>query len=138
MKPQYFDTQGMLIDGDFWQIHPHTGEAWTQQTVAAYIDRWVAPDTTPDIGELKTVKAGEIKSQAAERIAATDWKVQRGEQRVMAAKLGGEDQADALLTAEAGLLAVLNEREAIRENSSKAETKLMALKKRENIEQFSW
>ena len=138
MKPQYSTQNGMLIDGNFWLVHPQTGEAWQADSANAFIDNYQEPDNSPDIDALKQTAVSNIKQQAAERITALDWKLQRAEDRVSQAELGGESQISALELAEAELLVVLESRETIRKTSNEAETELMALEDAEAIEQFGW
>lgn len=138
MKPQYLNEKGMLIDGNFWLVHPQTGESWEQSSVSEFIDNYQAPDNSPDIAELKKAAVNTIKQQAAERITALDWKLQRAEDRVSQAELGGEAKISALELAEAELLEVLDTRETIRQASNEAEAELMALEETQTIEQFNW
>ena len=138
MKPQYLTQHGMLIDGNFWQAHPHAGEAWSQSSAVEFIDSYEAPDNGPSLDELRAAALSEIKQAAASRISATDWKLQRAEDRLSQANLGDTDQITALDSAEAELLKVLNAREAIRQASNTAETQLLALESTEAVESFSW
>lgn len=138
MKPQYKNEHGMLIDGNFWLVHPQTGEAWDDASVSEFIENHVEPDNSPDIDALKKEGVTAIKQQAAERITAIDWKQQRAEERMSQAELGGEDQLAALEVAEAELLDVLHSREAIRQASNEAEAELLALEDAEAIESFEW
>jgi hypothetical protein len=138
MKPQYSNEKGMLIEGNFWMVHPQTGEAWDQTSVADFVENYQAPDNGPSLDDLKKAAVTEIKQQAAERIVALDWKLQRAGDRVSQAELGGESQLSALEQAETELLNVLNEREAIRVASNEAEVALLALEDADAVEQFSW
>jgi hypothetical protein len=138
MKPQYLNEQGMLIDGNFWLIHPQTGEAWDTASVKDFIDNYQAPDTTPDIALLKANALTEIKQQAADLITALDWKRQRAEDRVSQAELVGGADSEGLELAEAELLEVLNAREAIRVASNDAEAEVLELADAQAVEQFSF
>ena len=138
MNPQYSNEKGMLIDGNFWLVHPQTGENWEQASVAEFIENYQAPNNGPSIDDLKKAGVADIKQLAASKITALDWKLQRAEDRMTQAELGGESQIAALDEAETELVEVLKAREAIRQASNEAETALMALEDSAEIEQFSW
>lgn len=138
MKPTYTPEEGMNIDGNFWMIHPTTGEDWDEASVAEFIESYEPPRIGPTIEERKTQGVQEIKREAAERITALDWKVQRANDRISAADLAGDTGAAALEQAEADLLDVLEAREAIREASNEAEAKLLLLETDEEIDAFEW
>ena len=138
MKPEYFTDKGMMIDGNYWLVHPQTGKAWTKTAATKFINAWQAPDTSPDLEALKQAAVRTIKQQAGERISAMNWQLQRAEDRVSLAALGGAEQTSELEQAEGVLLEVLNAREAVRQASDKAEADVEALTDAEAIEQFSW
>lgn len=138
MKPQYLKQQGMLIEANYWMVHPQTGEAWDATSVKDFIDNYQAPDNRPKLDDVKSAGVVKIKQQAAEKITALDWKVQRAGDRVSQAELGGEPEHNALEQAETDLLEVLNAREAIRSASNAAEAQLMALEDIDAVEQFAW
>jgi hypothetical protein len=138
MKPQYSAENGMLVAGNFWQVHPQTGKAWTKTSVTKFINAYLPPDNSPSLDALKTAAVTKIKQQAATRILALDWTLQRAEDRVSQAALGGTDQEATLEQAEAELLNVLNAREDIRQASNQAETSVMALEDVEAVKDFSW
>ncbi|WP_419798700.1 MAG: hypothetical protein ACNI26_03230 [Terasakiella sp.] len=78
--------------------------------------------------ELKTARSalvGRVKSEAGERITATDWKVDRARER---------DALNGTTT----LQDVYAEREAIRTASDEAETAIAALATLDEIQAFTW
>ncbi|MFT4925743.1 MAG: PhoPQ-activated pathogenicity-related protein [Phenylobacterium sp.] len=138
MKPEYFADKGMAIDGNFWQIHPKTGKAWTKTSITKFINDYQEPDTSPNLEALKKAAVITIKLEAAQRIMALAWQLQRGEERVSRAALGGTEQSDALEQAENALLQVFNAREAIRQASNEAEVAVNALDDAAAVEKFEW
>ena len=74
----------------------------------------------------KEAKVAEIKDEAAVRIRALDWKVERGEERKA---LTGNDES---------LIAAYTEREEIRVASSAAEVEVMALTTVEGVRAYQW
>lgn len=137
MKPQYIENEGMLIAGNFWQVHPQTCEPWSEETVAEFIESYQVPVTTPDVELLVSAGIKKIKRQAAERIVALDWKLQRAEERLSQTELSGGG-SEALEQAEDAVLAILDERDAIRTQSNIAEESLSALTDIGEIESFTW
>lgn len=79
------------------------------------------------VARAKSLRVSVIKSEAATRIAATDWKLERAKERESAgwATLGEVDD-------------VLTEREAIRRSSNEAEVALLALTELPDIQGFTW
>jgi hypothetical protein len=75
----------------------------------------------------KRMAIARIKAEAAELITATDWKVQRAQERE---KAGFSTLAETA--------AVLTEREAIRRSSNAAEQRLNLLTDRFEIDEFDW
>lgn len=138
MKPQYTTEKGMMIDGNYWLVHPQTGESWDESSVADFIDNYVEPEHGPSLEELKQQTTMKIKQEAGDKIAASDWRLQRAEDRVSHAELTTADNSTELQAAEAELLAVLESREAIRQASNAAETELLALDNKAAVEQFTW
>lgn len=138
MKPTYTPEKGMNIDGNFWMVHPFTGEAWDNDSVAEFIESYEASTFGPSLDDRKQQKVSAIKAEAANRITALDWKVQRANDHISQAELAGEAGASALELAEAELLAVLEAREAIRVASNEAEVKVLALDSEADIDVFAW
>ena len=88
---------------------------------------WQEPATPDALTTAKKVRIDEIKAEAAERIAATDWRLERARERASAGLDNSETEAD-----------VLAEREAIRQASNVAESAVMALSSVEEVTAFSW
>ena len=89
-----------------------------------------APPPIDYFGELSTAKNNRIvliKSEAADRIAATDWRLERARERAALGEENQETEAD-----------VLAEREAIRQASNAAESAVMSLSSVEDVTAFSW
>ena len=140
MKPQYSAENGMLIDGNYWLVHPQTGEGWDEDSIDTFIATYKGPSNEISLDDLKQATIAKIKQQAGERIDATNWQLQRAQDRVSQAELLAINDAEleTLAIAEAELLAVLDNREAIRQASNDAETQVKALDTLSAIEAFSW
>lgn len=85
----------------------------------------VASQQTAELEAARSALIGRVKSEAGERIAATDWKVDRARER------------DAL-NGTTSLQDVYAEREAIRTASDEAETAIGALATLDEIQAFTW
>lgn len=127
MKPQFSQNQGMLIDGNFWQIHPLTGQSWDEHSVDEYITTYEHNQAQTSVEQLQQMGLELIKQQAEEDIKSLDWKVQRARDRIARAELVGESQLQQLEDAETQLLEVLLERESIRTHSNTREATFLAL-----------
>lgn len=138
MKPTYTPEKGMNIDGNFWMVHPFTGEAWDNDSVDAFIEGYEPSTFGPSLDELKQQGVLTIKAEAAKRITALDWQLQRANDRFDHAELAGEEGATALAQAETELVAVLEAREAIRVASNDAEAALLALDSEADVDAFVW
>ena len=138
MKPQYTSEHGMMIDGNYWLVHPQTGQSWDKNSVADFIDNYVELEQGPSLEELKQQAVTKIKQQAGDKVTASDWRLQRAQDRVSHAELTTADNSTELKAAKAELLAVLKAREAIRQASNAAETQLLALEDKTAVEQFTW
>jgi len=79
----------------------------------------------PLLTDMQSAKVAQIKAEAAQRIRALDWKVERAKER------------DALNTSNT-LESVLLEREAIRVASNEAEKAVNALATTNEVEKFTW
>ena len=93
------------------------------------ISKWT-PSTAASAAELSTAKAARIeliKQEAADRIAATDWRLERARERAALGEQNQETEAD-----------VLAEREQIRQASNAAEAAVIALTMVEQVKTFSW
>ena len=96
------------------------------------ISKWTPPlvDNVPADAELSAAKAARIeliKQEAADRIAATDWRLERARERAALGEQNLETEAD-----------VLAEREQIRQASNAAEAAVIALITVEQVKTFSW
>ena len=90
----------------------------------------MAPPPIDYFGILSTAKNNRIaliKSEAADRIAATDWRLERVRERAALGLDTPETEAD-----------VLAEREQIRQASNAAEAAVIALTTVEQVNTFSW
>lgn len=76
----------------------------------------------------KKRKQQQIKEQAAERINALKWKVERANERLALGVVGANDE----------LLAVYQERENIRQASNKAEIELNKKRSVKAVSAFTW
>lgn len=85
----------------------------------------VASQQAAELEEARSALVGRVKSEAGERIAATDWKVDRARER---------DALNGTTT----LQDVYAEREAIRTASDEAETAISALATLDEIQAFIW
>lgn len=85
------------------------------------------PPVVIPLSTYKNERIALIKIEANERISATDWKLQRVEERKRRAK---KDQAD--------VDAVLDMRDLIRTDSDLAEIAVMALTTVEDVQAFTW
>ena len=89
-----------------------------------------APPPIDYFGILSNVKNNRIaiiKDEAADRIAATDWRLERARERAALGEQNQETEAD-----------VLAEREQIRQASNAAEAAVIALTMVEQVKTFSW
>lgn len=135
MKPIYIRKQGMVIDGNLWQVHPQTGEPFNDENAKQFINDYQEVENRVDLDALKQEAISNIKRQAAQRIHALDWQLQRAEERLSQSELTGEG---AISDAESQLLEVLDEREAIRQQSNEAEAHLKRLQEQNAINEFTW
>ena len=85
----------------------------------------VASQQAAELEAARSALVGRVKSEAGERIAATDWKVDRARER---------DALNGTTT----LQDVYAEREAIRTASDEAETAIAALATLDEIQAFTW
>ena len=85
----------------------------------------VASQQAAELDAARSALVGRVKSEAGERIAATDWKVDRARER---------DALNGTTT----LKDVYAEREAIRTASDEAETAIAALATLDEIQAFTW
>ena len=94
------------------------------------ISKWTPPLVDNVAAELSAAKAARIeliKQEAADRIAATDWRLERARERAALGEQNLETEAD-----------VLAEREQIRQASNAAEAAVIALTTVEQVKTFSW
>ena len=81
----------------------------------------------PTLDEAKAAKVVEIKAEAERRITASDWRLQRAQEREQLGETGVETVAD-----------VLALREQIRQSSNAAEQAVRELESVEEVVSFSW
>ena len=93
------------------------------------IAEWTPPPAASDaeLSAAKAVRIELIKQEASDRIAATDWRLERARERAAQGLENQETEAD-----------VLAEREAIRQTSNAAEAAVIALTTVEQVKTFSW
>lgn len=139
-----------VIDGvvvEVWDVTdfaPHPSTVFVTELAAQFIEcpsnviagtlydgisKWT-PSTAASDAELSTAKAARIeliKQEAADRIAATDWRLERARERAALVEQSPETEAD-----------VLAEREQIRQASNAAEAAVIALTMVEQVKTFSW
>lgn len=139
-----------VIDGvvvEVWDVTdfaPHPSTVFVTELAAQFIEcpsnviagtlydgisKWT-PSTAASDAELSTAKAARIeliKQEAADRIAATDWRLERARERAALVEQNPETEAD-----------VLAEREQIRQASNAAEAAVIALTMVEQVKTFSW
>ena len=93
------------------------------------ISKWTPSPAASD-ADLSAAKAARIeliKQESAERIATTDWRLERARERAALGLDNPETEAD-----------VLAEREQIRQASNAAEAAVIALTMVEQVKTFSW
>lgn len=81
----------------------------------------------PSLDAAKSVKSGQIKSEAASRIMELDWRLQRATEEELLGIVGVETKQDVLLA-----------RQAIREASTVAEAEMNKLTTVEAVVNFIW
>lgn len=115
-----------ILDKDGKQI------GWTASEFANDSELQFIDDTleiASDIDALKANKIAEIKQQATQLLADTDWQLQRATER--------DALGMALLEIETPK-AILSYREAVRRASNRAETELSKLRSTKTINAFTW
>ena len=94
---------------------------------AAFDGEKVYFNTEAYLADLKSAKIAEIKAQAKAQIEATDWQLQRAQERESCGFTALSDLDD-----------ILTERENIRQSSNKAEAAVNALTSEAEIADFTW
>ena len=139
-----------VVDGvavevwDATDFAPHPSTVFVAELAAQFIEcpsnvmagalydgiaEWTPSPAASD-AELSAAKAARIeliKQEAADRIAATGWRLDRARERAALGEENPETEAD-----------VLAEREAIRQASNAAESAVLALATVEEVAAFSW
>ncbi|RZM83792.1 hypothetical protein C3B51_05810 [Pseudoalteromonas rubra] len=137
MSCEYFADKGMKIEGNYWLVHPQTGEAWDEESVAAFIAGYQPPHLSEAaIAARKDELVGEIKRAVYDCLEAQLWRVTKAQERVQLAQLGGSEAEQA--AAVAALQAELAKREALRQKSDEAELEVAELTSIEAIDAFSF
>ncbi|WP_125781821.1 hypothetical protein [Pseudoalteromonas rubra] len=135
MSCEYFADKGMKIEGNYWLVHPQTGEAWDEESVAAFIAGYQPPHLSEAaIAARKDELVGEIKRAVYDCLEAQLWRVTKAQERVQLAQLGGSEAEQAA----AALQAELAKREALRQKSDEAELEVAELTSIEAIDAFSF
>ena len=139
-----------VVDGvavevwDATDFAPHPSTVFVAELAAQFIEcpsnvmagalydgiaEWTPSPAASD-AELSAAKAARIeliKQESAERIATTDWRLERARERAALGLDNPETEAD-----------VLAEREQIRQASNAAEAAVIALTMVEQVKTFSW
>ncbi|QTL34103.1 hypothetical protein [Pseudoalteromonas viridis] len=137
MSCEYFADKGMKIEGNYWLVHPQTGEAWDEESAAAFIAGYQPPHLSEEaIAARKDELVGEIKRAVYDCLEAQLWRVTKAQERVQLAQLGGSEAEQA--AAVAALQAELAKREALRQKSDEAELEVAELTSIEAIDAFSF
>ncbi|KNC67304.1 hypothetical protein [Pseudoalteromonas ardens] len=137
MSCEYFADKGMKIEGNYWLVHPNTGEAWNDESVATFIAGYVPPHLSEEaITSRKTVMIGEIKRAVYDCLEAQLWRVTKAHERVQLAHLGGSEVERT--EANAAYKAELEKREALRQKSDEAELQVADLTSIDALDAFSF
>ncbi|TMP35524.1 hypothetical protein [Pseudoalteromonas rubra] len=135
MNCEYFADKGMKIEGNYWLVHPQTGEAWDEESVASFIAGYQPPHLSEDaIAARKDELVDEIKRAVYACLEAQQWRVTKAQERVQLAQLGGSEAEQAA----AALQAELAKREALRQKSDEAEQQVADLTSIEALDAFSF
>ncbi|MEJ6474129.1 hypothetical protein [Pseudoalteromonas piscicida] len=126
MKSYYDDQKGMCIEGNFWLVHPQTGEPWNKDSVAQFID--VKAAENKDDSELEAIQQlviARIKQLAFNKLQSELWRVERAKEHELGHRLSGNEEA--AVQARESLQAILQQREAVRIKSDELEKQVLSL-----------
>ncbi|MCG7536492.1 hypothetical protein [Pseudoalteromonas sp. OOF1S-7] len=137
MSCEYFADKGMKIEGNYWLVHPHTGETWDEASVEAFIAAYQPPNQSEDaIALRKAALIREIKRAVYDCLEAQQWRVTKVQEHLLMAQLSRDDvqQQEATVS----LRAELVKREALRKKSDEAEQQVTELTSIEALDAFSF
>ncbi|AZZ99097.1 hypothetical protein [Pseudoalteromonas sp. R3] len=137
MSCEYFADKGMKIEGNYWLVHPQTGEAWDEESAAAFIAGYQPPHLSEEaIAARKDELVDEIKRAVYACLEAQQWRVTKAQEHLLAAELSRDDAQQQ--EAKTSLQAELAKREALRQKSDEAELEVAELTSIEAIDAFSF
>ncbi|MCF2856461.1 hypothetical protein L1286_03175 [Pseudoalteromonas sp. SMS1] len=137
MSCEYFADKGMKIDGNYWLVHPQTGEAWTDETVQDYYQTYETMQILQDEERFayeKQTKLNEIKQAVFQKLNQEQWRVTKAQEHALSASLAGDESA--VTDANSKLATLLEEREALRKASDKAELTLCEITTQAELDTF--
>ncbi|ESP95466.1 hypothetical protein [Pseudoalteromonas luteoviolacea] len=139
MSCEYFADKGMKIDGNYWLVHPQTGVAWNDTSIADYKQAYEAQQillAETRLNDEKSEKLKSIKEAVFDKLSNEQWRVQKAQEHVLSAELAG-DQAEIGLC-KAHLAELLAQREQLRQASDEAEETLAQISTYEELEEFTF
>ncbi len=135
MNIYYDDKKGMSIAGNFWLVHPQTGEQWSKESVAQFIaETQLETEENSEVEYLKQQVITRIKQLAYSKLQSEQWRVERAKERELSERLNGNEEGAA--TERANLLAILQQREVVREKSGELEAAVLSLTSQAELLEF--
>ncbi|KZN37590.1 hypothetical protein N474_04990 [Pseudoalteromonas luteoviolacea CPMOR-2] len=139
MSCEYFADKGMKIDGNYWLVHPQTGVAWNDTTVADFKQTYEAQQILLEeerFAASKAEKLQEIKEAVFNKLGNEQWRVQKAQEHMLIAELSG-DQA-ALGLSKSQLQELLAKREQLRKASDEAEVTIAEITTQAELDDFEF
>ncbi|MBQ4814032.1 hypothetical protein J8M20_21885 [Pseudoalteromonas luteoviolacea] len=139
MSCEYFADKGMKIDGNYWLVHPQTGVAWNDTTVADFKQTYEAQQILLEEERFEASKADklqEIKEAVFNKLGNEQWRVQKAQEHMLIAELSG-DQA-ALGLSKSQLQELLAKREQLRKASDEAEVIIAEFTTQAELDDFEF
>ncbi|TQF71840.1 hypothetical protein [Pseudoalteromonas luteoviolacea] len=139
MSCEYFADKGMKIDGNYWLVHPQTGVAWNDTTVADFKQTYEAQQILLEeerFAASKAEKLQEIKEAVFNKLGNEQWRVQKAQEHMLIAELSG-DQA-ALGLSKSQLQELLAKREQLRKASDEAEVTIAEFTTQAELDDFEF
>ncbi|OCQ18965.1 hypothetical protein A7985_22545 [Pseudoalteromonas luteoviolacea] len=139
MSCEYFADKGMKIDGNYWLVHPQTGVAWNDTTVADFKQTYEAQKillAEERFEASKVDKLQEIKEAVFNKLGNEQWRVQKAQEHMLIAELSG-DQA-ALGLSKSQLQELLAKREQLRKASDEAEVIIAEFTTQAELDDFEF
>ncbi|MEZ7206666.1 hypothetical protein [Pseudoalteromonas sp. DY56-GL79] len=135
MNIYYDNNKGMSIAGNFWLVHPKTGEQWNKESVAQFIaEAQLETEENSEVEYLKQQVITRIKQLAYSKLQSEQWRVERAKERELSERLNGNEEGAA--TERANLLDILQQREVVREKSGELEAAVLSLTTQAELLQF--